>query len=218
MNRVIFPLDEMILSEARKWVSELYSTVAYFKVGLELYTAEGPKSIRVVGPDKCMLDLKYHDIPNTMEKACFRAVMQGVRFITVHADAGIEAMKRCVQATSGKDTDIVAVTILTSRPFDRLKFESLVNNAYEAGVKHFVCSPNESNSIVHLGKCYAVYPIIITPGISLTGEKRDDQVRVNTPVVAVRNGANYIVVGRPIRDASDPRAIIASINSSLQGV
>ena len=213
-NRIIFPLDDMSKFRAREWCCLLDEKVAYFKIGLELFLSNGPKMIDIMPPHRFMLDLKLHDIPTTMEKATRVAASYGVSLLTIHASAGKEAMRKCVEAAKGAETNIVAVTILTSLVFDRLRFETMVEEAVSAGVTHFVCSPNEAKFIKFVNRD----AVIITPGISLSGEKRDDQQRVNTPIFAVKNGASYIVVGRPIREAKEPLNVIDSINQSLRGL
>ena len=209
MSSIIFPLDNMVFSAAQGWYEKLYGRVGLFKVGLELFVMVGPKIFSIIEPSHCMLDLKFHDIPNTMEGATKRAVELGVRFLTVHASSGTDAMKRCVEAAKDSKTDIVAVTILTSLKFNNDRFYNYIEDAREAGVTHFVCSPSE----FELGCIKRIGGIAITPGVSLSGEQRDDQKRVCTPQEAKKNGADYLVIGRPIRNAKDPIEVVDSINN-----
>ena len=188
-SRIIFPLDNMSNFEAHKWFMMLRGKIAYFKVGLEMFVSEGPKVLEVLGAHTCMLDLKFNDIPNTMKQATAVAVSYGVPLLTVHASAGKEAMKWCVDATKDSPTNIVAVTLLTSLPFDRIVFERRVEDSIRAGVTHFVCSPNEAKIIKYINHD----AVVITPGISLTGEVRDDQKRVNTQfsIIPFSSGATF---------------------------
>lgn len=216
MSRIIFPLDGMSLGQAEVFYETLKTKVAYFKAGLEMWTHVGPRIFAVIPEHRIMLDLKLHDIPSTLEKATQRACDHGVHLLTVHASAGVEAMKRCVLVTKGYDARVVAVTILTSRPYDEYRFRRYVENAYEAGVDHFVCSPKGREVKIVRSLQGKRKSTIITPGISLSGQKRDDQERVCTPKTAVENGSDYLVIGRPIREASEPEKVLDQINAEVE--
>jgi len=239
MDRIIFPLDGMTPAKAEEWMERLSGNVGYLKVGLEMFTRWGPRAVDVAqSHGHCvMLDLKLHDIPATMVGATSRAVELDVELLTVHASAGREALRRCVAATEDTNTSIVAVTVLTSlddeyiqrvfQPRDNSKHldkfvsydvlnivESLAKEAIDAGVDYFVCSPNEASLIRILSRDAT----IITPGIRLAGDKAHDQKRVNTPRVAIKNGADLLVIGRTIRESLDPIATIDDICSEIEGV
>jgi len=216
---IIFPLDVSSREETLRYVSLLKDQVGLFKVGLELFVSQGPdilKAIRELSPAGIFLDLKLHDIPATMTRAFLAASAYGPDFVTVHCDAG-DGFLREVATTNPGRTKILAVTLLTSlnsQNLVRLGYqEEYVNDllslvllrtriARDAGCQGIVCSGQE------VGAVKREFPglIAVTPGIrpawSLVG--KDDQKRVVTAADAVKAGADYIVVGRPIRDAGDP--------------
>lgn len=229
MNRIIFPLDGMGIDKAAEWISVLRNHIAYFKVGLELFVREGHRVARLKRDFQVpiMLDLKFHDIPTTMEGATRAALSLGAELLTVHASAGPDALEKCVRAVDGAATSIVAVTMLTSLderfvqhvfrtpPTGTLAIPSVVERlageAVDAGVRHFVCSPYEADVIkgVHPGVT------VITPGIrfKIGG---DDQKRADTPGDAIANGADLLVVGRTIRSALNPLHAIELINAKIE--
>jgi orotidine-5'-phosphate decarboxylase len=200
-------------------------SVGMLKVGLELFVAEGTKAIEL-GKDvglPVFLDLKLHDIPETVERAVARVAMTGARYVTVHASGGPEMLARAVRraksdAPESSPLDIVAVTVLTSMDAEDLAHVGvdasveeqavrLARLAHEAGVRAFVCSPRELRALRReLGKEVT----LVTPGIRASSravsEERDDQKRVATVTSAIQDGADWLVVGRPIRDAKDPLA------------
>jgi len=217
---IVFPLDVPAYDVAMNYVERLRECVGLFKVGLELFISQGPgiiKSIRDAGGGGIFLDLKLHDIPATMRRAFLAASAYGPEFVTVHCEEGAESLKSVVQDNPG-GTKILAVTVLTS-----LKFENLAELGYAesfaedpsalvmlrariakaAGCDGVVCSGHEVKTIK---KEVGAELITVVPGIrpawSLVSQ--DDQERIVTPEVAVKNGADYVVVGRPIRDARDP--------------
>jgi orotidine-5'-phosphate decarboxylase len=216
---IIFPLDVSSSEEAVKYVSILKESVGLFKVGLELFVSEGPailKTIRGITGAGIFLDLKLHDIPETMRRALLTAAQYQPEFVTVHCDQGEGMLKETARNNPG-NTKILAITLLTSISAGNLAalgykdqyvkdLSALVllraRIAQEAGCQGVVCSGQE------VAKIKKDLPdlIAVTPGIrpawSVVG--RDDQKRVVTPSEAVRNGADYIVVGRPIRDAKSP--------------
>ena len=232
---IIFPLDVSTYDEAMKYVTLLKDSVGLFKVGLELFASQGPAiliGIREMTDAKVFLDLKLHDIPETMRRAFLAATQYSPEFISVHCDQGDGFLREVAEQNPGK-TKILAITLLTSlnsKNLARLGFvDEYVNDlsklvllrariAKEAGCHGIVCSGHE----VALIKEKLSGMIALTPGIrpewSLVS--KDDQKRIVTPASAVKNGADYIVVGRPIRDAKDPRdaakRVAEEIESALQ--
>jgi orotidine-5'-phosphate decarboxylase len=218
-DRIIFPLDVPDYKTAMSLVEKLTGRVGLFKVGLELFIAEGPLIVEAVnkaGDTGVFLDLKLHDIPATVTRAFETAARLKPEFITVHCEQGDGFLKPVSEKFSG--TKILGITLLTSLGGGDLQKLGLrpeyVNDmsslgvvraliAKEAGCGGVVCSGLEAATI---RKAIGTEMIIVTPGIrprwSLV--ETDDQKRIVTPGKAVRNGADYIVVGRPIRDAEDP--------------
>jgi len=217
---IIFPLDVSTSEEALKYVSLVGDHVGLFKVGLELFISEGPDILRALR-DKTragiFLDLKLHDIPATVKRAFLAASKFKPYFVTVHCDEGADVLKSVAENNPG-DTKILAITVLTSLNQDKLKdlgfaekytedLSALVllkaRLAKEAGCHGVVCSGHE---VAMVKKVWGEELIAVTPGIrpawSLVNQ--DDQQRIVTPQMAVKQGADYIVVGRPIRDAKDP--------------
>jgi len=217
---IIFPLDVSTYDEAMKYVTLLKDSVGLFKVGLELFASQGPAiliGIREMTDAKVFLDLKLHDIPETMRRAFLAATRFSPEFISVHCDQGDGFLKEVAENNPGK-TKILAITLLTSlnsKNLARLGFvDEYVKDlsrlvllrariAKEAGCQGIVCSGHE----VALIKEELSDMIALTPGIrpEWSVVSKDDQKRIVTPASAVKNGADYIVVGRPIRDAKDPR-------------
>lgn len=230
-DRLIFALDVPNAAEAERTLDVVADHIGVAKIGLELFVAEGPAIVRTACRRglRVFLDLKLHDIPETVERAVRRAAQLDIDFLTVHASGGPAMLERAVKATAGSRTKIVAVTVLTSlqasdlaatgvsaSPLDHAR--SLAMLAQEAGVEAFVCSPHEAGALRSaLGARKAVD--IITPGVRPSGVDSGDQKRTATAHDAIRNGATYVVVGRPIRDAADPRAaanaLVAEITSAL---
>lgn len=190
----------------------------YLKIGMEIFYKEGPQLVKTLKEMgfKIFLDLKLHDIPNTVEKAMRNLSELGVDIVNVHSEGGIEMMKaarRGLDSTEvGKNTKLIAVTILTSISNEILKNELLVNadvsevvkkyasNAKEAGLDGVVCSALEAPIIKEMGL------ISVTPGIRFADDAKGDQKRVATPAYAKELGSTYIVVGRSITAAEDPLA------------
>ena len=188
----------------------------FLKIGMEIFYKEGPELVRELKAKGCkiFLDLKLHDIPNTVEKAMRNLSELGVEIVNCHAAGGIEMMKaarRGLDATEqGKKSELIAVTQLTSISQEILENELLINrelkevvktyaeNAKKAGLQGVVCSPLEAPIIKELGL------ISVTPGIRFADNTKDDQKRVATPDYAKELGSTYIVVGRAITGATDP--------------
>ncbi len=217
---LIFPLDVPNYEEAIRYVELLKEHVGLFKVGLELFVSVGPKILKTIKETSdagIFLDLKFHDIPATVKGASLAASAHGVTFTTVHCDEG-KGLLRSVVENNPSGTKILAVTVLTSLESKNLKelgyLDRYVNDitelvllkarmAKEAGCSGVVCSGLEVEKVkAELGKDF----IVVTPGIrpawSLGG--KDDQKRIITPYQTLKNGADYIVVGRPIRAAEKP--------------
>ncbi len=217
---IVFPLDVPNFQEAMKFVDMLKDHVGLFKVGLELFISEGPAILRAIGESGTagiFLDLKLHDIPATVKRAFVAASKHSPQFVTVHCDVGQNILKSVAENNPG-NTKILAVTVLTSLGSQNLAqlgyseeyandISSLVllraRMAKEAGCHGVICSGKEVRQVKEaLGNDF----IVMTPGIrprwSLV--QGDDQKRIITPGQAVSSGADYIVVGRPIRDAADP--------------
>jgi orotidine-5'-phosphate decarboxylase len=217
---IIFPLDVSSIDEAKHYVGLLSDYVALFKVGLELFIRSGPRIVRYInktGVAGVFLDLKLHDIPATVSRAMAGIADLGVKFATVHCGDSQKMLEAAVDGSGGK-VDILGVTVLTSiSPADieaagyRSDYygdlsELVVKKAAmakSAGCAGIVCSGLEAALIKsRLGSHLATVTPGIRPQWSL-GEK-DDQARVTTPARAIKNGSDYLVIGRPIRDADDP--------------
>lgn len=225
--QLAFALDVQEVASAEAWVEELKDVVPVFKVGLELFTRAGPAAVRAMVDQgaQCFLDLKLHDIPNTMAGAVASAAELGARYLTVHASAGPGALEAAAKAAEGTSLQLLAVTVLTSldtEALGRIGWSGspgdvalrLATLAQQAGVDGIVCSAQECAA---LRKRLGAQAILTVPGIRPASEdaRSDDQRRVATPASAVRAGADLLVVGRPIRLASDPRATAAAIRREM---
>ncbi|XXX82019.1 orotidine-5'-phosphate decarboxylase [Sorangium sp. So ce134] len=225
-RRLVFPLDFSNLDEARAAATRVAPSVGVLKVGLELFVREGPAAIEIgksLGLD-VFLDLKLHDIPETVARAVANAASHGVRYLTVHAAGGAEMLRRAAQeAARSQDLILLAVTVLTSLDGGDLAAQAiqggtsdhvvrLAQLARGAGIHGFVTSPQE---VPALRQALGRSELIVTPGIRLgpgpDGARADDQKRIATPSAAISAGADLLVVGRPIRDAADPLATARSI-------
>lgn len=219
--KLILALDVDNSREALRWVKLLYPKVKIFKVGLELYTACGPKiiqDIRKMGAE-VFLDLKFNDIPNTMAKAAKVALKHKAAIFTVHTLSGPAALKQVAHTCRGRNTKVLGVTLLTSICQHFLKDLGisrllcaevlyLARMAKRCGLDGVVCSVQEAKMIrKHLGKNF----IILTPGIRPSKTARGDQERIATPKEAGKSGANFIVVGRPILEAKNPQSVVKGI-------
>jgi orotidine-5'-phosphate decarboxylase len=215
-ERIIVALDTDSPDSALSVVKSLAGEVGLFKVGMELFPRGGPdlvRRIRGAGAD-VFLDLKFHDIPNTVAGAVRSAAALGVAFATVHALGGREMLARAAEAARGTGTTVLAVTVLTSLDDSDLieaGFSSppaetvlrLAGMAVREGIGGIVCSAREVAAVRKLAGESAV---LVTPGVRLPEDEVLDQKRVVTPHDAIRNGADYLVVGRPITKAADPVA------------
>jgi orotidine-5'-phosphate decarboxylase len=231
-NPIIAALDVPSAEQALKLAQQIAPVVGAFKIGSELFTSAGPdivKKIRATGA-AVFLDLKFHDIPNTVAKAVASATRLDVQMITIHTSGGLEMMRAAeasAQQTatqSGRNTPLVlGVTVLTSFNSDTLaeigcqpnvgaQVERLANLAVKAGLRGLVCSPLE---IADLREILPAHIQLVTPGIRTGAEKADDQKRTLTPREAIQAGASWLVIGRPIYAAENPRAAAEKILSSL---
>lgn len=215
---LILALDVASTLEAVSLCEKVGDAVGMVKVGLELFVADGPKSVEAVRNcgASIFLDLKLHDIPETVDRAVACAAALNVSMLTVHASGGAPMLERAVARASREATGlaIVAVTVLTSHTQASLRAMgvaatladhvlALAQLAWQSGVTHFVCSPHEASL---LREKFGQAACLITPGVRPRGADVQDQARVLTPSAAMQAGANWLVVGRPIRDAQDSRA------------
>ncbi|MGD0096202.1 MAG: orotidine-5'-phosphate decarboxylase [Terracidiphilus sp.] len=222
-KRLIVALDVPDAASAAALVGQLEKSCHWFKVGLELFTSAGPAVIEplVARGHSVFLDLKFHDIPNTVAGAVRSAAALGVRMVNVHATGGPAMLAAAKAALDGltDPPELLAVTMLTSmnqeqtsaigldrRPAEQV--ELLARIGLNAGIRGFVCSPQEVRTLRTL-----VGPegVLVTPGIRPAGADAGDQKRIATPAEALRQGASYLVVGRPITQAPDPADAIEAI-------
>jgi orotidine-5'-phosphate decarboxylase len=234
---IVFPLDVASVKEAAQYVELLSEWVGMFKVGLELFIQTGPEIIQMIkksGNALIFLDLKLHDIPETVYRAMSRVAEMGVAFTTVHCGESLRMLDAAVKGGGG-NVGVLAVTVLTSITAEDIQASGFkekftmdmsklvikrAETAKAAGCAGVVCSGREVQMIKEVfGKEF----VAVTPGIRPewgTGAK-DDQRRIVTPAEAVRRGADFLVIGRPIRDAEDPVAaaqyIAEEIEVSLSG-
>ena len=232
-RRLIVALDVPNAEEAIELVNELESCCQWFKVGLELFVAAGPAVLEplVARGHSIFLDLKFHDIPNTVAGAVRSAARLGVRMVNVHALGGPAMLTAAREALAGfaDPPQLLAVSVLTSMDqaqvnaagLDRSpseQVELLARMCLDAGIRGFVCSPQE---VATLRAMTGPEGVLVTPGIRPAGGAVGDQRRIATPAEALRQGASYLVVGRPITQAVDPQAaaerILAEMAEALAG-
>jgi orotidine-5'-phosphate decarboxylase len=224
-DRLIVALDVPNALAARELVQRIGEAVGVYKVGLQLFTAEGPDLVRelVRCGKRVFLDLKLHDIPNTISHSVRLAAELGASMLTVHASGGAGMLRAAVEAADGRLT-LLAVTVLTSmndrdlaeigvssRSTDQvLRLATLAQNAGCGGV---VASPLEAR---HLRKSLGEGLAIVTPGVRPAGADKNDQQRTATPGEAIASGVSYIVVGRPITHAYDPAQAALAILAEME--
>ncbi len=208
-DRLMVALDVEHAEQAMALKQKLAGAVGWFKIGLRLFVAEGPELVRSVRQShKVFLDLKFHDIPNTVAQAVESAGRLGVEMVNVHAGGG-EAMLRAAAdaAAAFPEMRLIAVTVLTSDPMPKAQAAELAleraRMAREAGLAGVVCSVWEAAAIKQA--CGDNF-ITVTPGIRWSDQDTQDQKRIADPAEAVRRGADYLVVGRPVIRAADPAA------------
>ena len=226
--RVIVALDFDDADKAMALVDQLDPAACKLKVGKEMFTLFGPefvKSLIAKGFD-IFLDLKFHDIPNTVAKACKAAAEMGVWMVNVHASGGMEMMKAAKNAIAGSShpqTKLIAVTVLTSMDQAQLndvvpevspagQVKKLAQLTADSGLDGVVCSAKEA---VMLRETHNDEFLLVTPGIRPAGADVGDQKRVMTPVDAIDAGVSYLVMGRPITQAENPLAALQAVNQSL---
>ncbi len=227
-DKIIFALDVEHFREAQQWVNLLKDRVGIFKVGKQLFTHAGPKVVDMIRQkgQKVFLDLKFHDIPNTVARAGEEATKLNVAMFNLHALGGFAMMKKTVEGSRAVAKSlgiprplILAVTILTSMDEETLKevgvhgplleeVGRLAHLSMKAGVDGVVASPQEIGIIRQ--RCGEKF-LIVTPGIRPPSDKKDDQKRTLSPKEAISAGADYLVIGRPIKEAKDPIEAVQKI-------
>jgi len=228
MARVIIPLDFPTLDDALGLVDSLGEATDCYKVGLELFTSAGPAAVQALKErdKRVFLDLKLHDIPNTVARAVGRARDLEVDLLTLHATGGRRMMEAAAEA-AGDDLTLLGVTVLTSmtssdvegswgRVVDSLEEEvvRLARLARESGVGGVVASVREAAPI---RRALGGDLVVVTPGIRLAGDDAHDQARVSTPAEAVAAGADYLVIGRSITQAPDPAEALRRVYEEMAG-
>ena len=226
-SRLIIALDFATAEQALAFVKDLHPQQCKLKVGFELFVAAGPEFVRnlVQRGFDVFLDLKFHDIPNTVASACKAAAQLGVWMLNVHASGGTTMMQAAKAALADlpNPPKLIAVTVLTSMDKAQLastgiqleplkQVQYLAKLAQDSGLDGVVCSAQEAALLrAQLGDEF----LLVTPGIRPEGSDKGDQSRVMTPRQAKQAGVSYVVVGRPITQAAEPQAVIAQINADL---
>lgn len=224
-NPIIVALDVPDAAEARRIVAACGQDVGFYKVGLELFTSEGPAFVKelIAQGKQVFVDLKMYDIGETVKRAASRVAALGASLLTVHSSP--QVVRAAVEGAAGSQLRILAVTVLTSYDqFDLAalgvenrtvaqQVEFLAAQSLAAGAHGLVCSPLEVARLRHLS---GPSPVLVTPGVRSPGEDKGDQKRVATPLEAVQNGSTYLVIGREITRAADPAAAARRILNDLQ--
>ena len=233
-DRIIFPLDVSTIDTAKEYIELLAEGVGLFKVGLELFVRCGPEIIDFIHSQttaRVFLDLKLHDIPATVGRAMSRIADLGVAFATVHVGETRRMLEAAVEG-SGGSVGILGVTVLTSVSAKDLESSGYravfyddvpqlvlqrAQQAREAGCTGVICSGHEAGQIKdRFGKDF----LAVTPGIrpAWSINQKEDQRRITTPAQAIAAGADYLVIGRPIRDAKDPLQAAVQVADEIEGV
>lgn len=231
MAELIVALDVPSAADVEQAVTRLGNTVSFYKIGLELFTAEGPEVVRAVKRrgKKVFLDLKLHDIPRTVERAVKAGAALGVDLMTIHASGGkamIQAAKNAALSCGAQAPKILAVTVLTSLDQSDLAdlgvsrdvaahVAALGKLACGYGADGIVCSPRE---VANMRALLGPQALLVTPGVRPAGADLGDQKRVATPGQAVKDGSTHLVVGRPVLGAADPCAAARAIVAEMAGV
>lgn len=223
-DRLIVALDMPSAEEAEQLLDRLNGQVSFVKVGLELYTAAGPVLVKRLLDRglRVFLDLKFLDIEETVRRATARVASMGVEFLTIHANR--KALTAAVEGRAGSALKLLAVTVLTNFDDRDLRdmgiqhsVEDLVTArallAEEVGCDGVIASGKEATAIRQV---VGAALTIVTPGVRPAGKGVDDHARVTTPAQAIASGADYLVIGRPIRDAVDPSAAVEAIVADMQ--
>ncbi len=227
-SRLIVAMDFGSLDDALRIADKIPSGSCRLKVGHQLYTAAGPEAVRRLSAlgFEIFLDLKYHDIPNTVAQACRAAADLGVWMVNVHAAGGPAMLEAAGAAAAHSEMLVIAVTLLTSIDADQYqqigyrgelaeRAVAFARMAQAAGLAGVVCSAQEAALLrSKLGDNF----LLVTPGIRPAGAAVGDQKRVMTPSAAVAAGSNYLVVGRPITQATDPARVINAIQTDLNEI
>ncbi|MEZ4223764.1 MAG: orotidine-5'-phosphate decarboxylase [Polyangiaceae bacterium] len=224
-ERLAFALDYPGLEQARRGAIEVAPHAGVLKVGLELFIRAGADAVNLGREHgaRVFLDLKLHDIPETVARAVDSALELGVSYLTVHAQGGTRMLSEAAKRTAGTELTLLAVTVLTS--LDDADLQSLgvtasssdhalrlARLAYDAGVRGFVCSSAE---VGRLREALGTDALFVTPGIRPENAAAGDQKRVGTPRQAIAAGADILVVGRPIRDAESPATAAAALQREI---
>jgi orotidine-5'-phosphate decarboxylase len=225
---IIAALDTQSPEQAEVWAEALAPHVGCLKLGLEFFVANGPQTVaRIARHKPLFLDLKFHDIPNTVAGAVRSACALRPAMLTIHASGGapmIEAARRAAEDAAGDDRPaILAVTVLTSTSAATLaetgvaggpaqQVLRLARLALEAGADGLVCAPPE---VALIRAAHGASPLLVVPGVRPAGSARGDQTRVATPAEAAAAGASWLVIGRPITAAPDPAAAAAAIAAEM---
>ncbi len=228
MAELIVALDVSSTREVEQAVDRLGDAVSFYKIGLELFSAEGPDVVRAVKArgKRVFLDLKLHDIPRTVERAVKSGAALGVDLMTVHAAGGramVHAAKEAALGFGETAPKILAVTVLTSLDQSdltdlgvaremRAQVEALGRLACGNGADGIVCSPKE---VAAMRAALGSGALLVTPGVRPAGADVGDQKRVATPGQAVRDGATHLVVGRPVLEAADPYAAACAVTAEM---
>ena len=231
-NPIIAALDVPTTEQAHQLIDQIGDQVGAFKVGMELFTAAGPDIIRRIRSTKAavFLELKFHDIPNTVAKAVASAVRLDVQMLTIHAHGGLTMMKAAEEAAQetanelGQEAPLVlGVSVLTSMDETDLseigidtplpdQVQRVVELGLKAGLRGFVCSPLE---IERLRSFIPATTQLVTPGIRMASDAKGDQKRTKSPKEALDSGASHLVIGRPIYGAPDPAEALGKILASI---
>jgi orotidine-5'-phosphate decarboxylase len=213
-KNIILALDVGSLARARYFVNKLYPQVKIFKVGSQLFTACGPQIIRDLRKKgaQAFLDLKFFDIPNTVERAVREAVRLKVRMLTLHIAGGEEMLRVAVAAAKDESHRLkilrpllIGVTVLTSKESDPKEILKLTRIGLGCGLDGIVCSARE---VAFIRRKIKKEFIIVTPGIRPDEGKKDDQKRIATVSQALRAGSDFLVIGRPLLEAADPLKVL----------
>jgi orotidine-5'-phosphate decarboxylase len=224
---VILALDVPSRAEAEAFLDRIGGDLRWVKIGLQMFVREGPDIVDAIAArgHRVFLDLKLHDIPNTVASAIRSLRGRPCDLLTIHAGGGTEMMRQAVAAAReiNPNLNLLAVTVLTSLDDTALaetgvvgtaaaQVERLAALALQAGVPGLVCSPHE---LPALREKFGPHPILVTPGVRPAGAETGDQKRVLTPRSAAAAGSSFIVVGRPLLQAKDPRAALAAIRAEM---
>lgn len=228
-SRIIVAVDRMTLADAHADLTRVGPRLAFVKLGLEFFVANGPQGVRAVaGPLPLFLDLKLHDIPNTVAGGVRSACGVSPRFLTIHTSGGEAMMRAAAEAAKAAGSSrpmLLGITVLTSLDDSDLRAvgqsgplrdqaRRLASLAQRSGLDGVVCSPHELEALrTECGRDF----LLVTPGIRPAAAGSDDQKRAMTPGEAIRRGADYLVIGRPITQADDPAAALAKIAEEVAG-